>query len=234
VREAGAHAERLEHPAAELDARAQLRLVRVAEHDLRRRDPLVRAAVERLRVVLGHALEHGRAVDAHRVVRELLALDELLEVDLLVVPDRTEDRAQLGEVVGAVRVGRPRAGHRFDDHGVADRRGRGCGLLRGAHAGELRHAQAVRITRSFMIGLSRKPIAVSRSCRARRAPRARARRAPRTAPTGTRRGRAQAAAGGDDAADRVVLVEQSGHLQVVAEVLRTFSGRPPYGASPTP
>jgi hypothetical protein len=71
-------------------------------------------------VVLRHALEHRLAVDAQRVVRELLALDELLEVDLRVVVDRREHRAQLIRVGDAVRVRRPCAGDRLDAHRIPD------------------------------------------------------------------------------------------------------------------
>jgi hypothetical protein len=54
----------------------------VAHGDDDRADPLVAARDERLGQVLRDVLERGHAVDAHGVVGELLALDELLDADL--------------------------------------------------------------------------------------------------------------------------------------------------------
>jgi hypothetical protein len=95
--------------------------------------------------------------------------------------------------------------------------------LRGAHAGELRHAQAVldhSLLHDRLVAEADRRVGAhaghaERLAHARREDHARL-------PQALDAVGPQAAAGGDDAADRVVLVEQAGHLQVVAEVTLHF------------
>ena len=125
VGEPGLHAQRVEHPAPERDPVGELGLgVRIPEHDLRRTDPLLRARLERLGEVLRHAVEHRAPRDAHRVVGELLAADELLHDELRHVPELADHALELGAIRDEVGVGGARTRDRLDDHGTPD-------LLRG-------------------------------------------------------------------------------------------------------
>jgi hypothetical protein len=142
VREAGAHAECGEDLATERDAVAESRLGEIAHGADDRADPFVRARDERSRKVLADVLVRGAALDADRVVRVLLALDELLAARLAHVLHARECVPQLVGVVAAVGVGAPCAGDRLEDEREPDALRGGERFRARPHALRVRNAES--------------------------------------------------------------------------------------------
>ncbi len=92
--------------------------------------------------------KYDPAAGADGVEGELLALDELLDRDLLDMLGEPQGALELGAGVAAVGVGRTGAGDRLDDHRIADLLrgvahlvlGLGAEVARGADAGRVERA----------------------------------------------------------------------------------------------
>ncbi len=82
----------------------QLGRVDVAMGDDLLADPLHLLADQRTGPILADVEEGDRAVRAHGVVRELLAVDELLHTDLIDVAKTWEDGVELDPVADAVSI----------------------------------------------------------------------------------------------------------------------------------
>ena len=133
-----AHAQGVQHAAAQLDAvdHRAVGVIDVAVDQLGGADPLL--AAEGQGVVLGHVLEHRLSVDADRVVGELIAVDELFDAHLAHVLDQRQDALQICGVIAAEGVRRTRARDGFDDQGhphslgsLTDLSHGGCALAAG-------------------------------------------------------------------------------------------------------
>ena len=157
VREAAGEAHRRDHRLAHPAAAGEVLVVGVAVGDHLLADPLDLLADERTWAVLGDVVEGDLAVGAHRVVGELLAVDELLDADLVDVQQPGRGRPRARRVLDAVGVERAGAGDRLDDQRVADALGRLPAP--GGRRRRARHA-AMRIpaasSTSFIRPLSRK------------------------------------------------------------------------------
>ena len=110
----------LDDGSAHRDAVGQAWIGQVREDECHRADPLVAALLQRARDVPTHVLEEDVSVAAHRVVGELLTVDELLDAHLPDVADHRLDGCEFLGVVDAIGVGGAGTGDRLDDERIAD------------------------------------------------------------------------------------------------------------------
>ena len=120
MREPAREAHGLDDRFAHGPAAGQVRRVEIAEREHLLRGPLDLLPDERAGAVPADVVEGDAARGADRVVRELLAVDELLDADLRDVTEPRQRTLEVGVVLDAVGVERSGARDRLDDERVAD------------------------------------------------------------------------------------------------------------------
>src|SRR6266550_5503542 len=128
VRETRLKAERLEHGAAHVPSAREMIGLHVAQHHGLRTDPLFLPCGQRAGPVYADVPEGDFAVDAYRVKRVFLRINELFDIHLPHLAGARENRIELEPRVHAKRIGRSGARDRLYDHREADLLGRALAL----------------------------------------------------------------------------------------------------------